>query len=349
MKDIVLAGNTEDFQLGGHFVEAASQLGLTTHTIRTDSVASKWRLLDRISYRFNRRRPLRMQWYQQQLNEACENESPRYFIATGMIPVLAKTLQTIGEMGIPRINYLTDDPWNPAHRTAWRLASIAEYDTVFTPRHSNRDQLAAIGVKNVHYLPFGYSKRRHAVDSIIELETNCDVMFVGSADADRLPIVRNLIRHGLKLRLYGAYWEQDPVTRKFAEGVASISDLREAVQRAAVTLVLVRRGNRDGHVMRTFESAASGGCLLVEDTEEHQAIFGNDGSVAYFHDSLSLVSAAKLLVGDVSLRQQMRHRVHEKIVLDEHHTYECRLSEMLKLVDQNAINPDKLVEEPRFN
>ena len=46
---------------------------------------------------------------------------------------------------------------------------------------------------------------------------------------------------------------------------------------AKVNLCLVRRAKRDGHVMRSFEIAAVGGCMLAQDTDEHREIFGPEG------------------------------------------------------------------------
>jgi hypothetical protein len=45
----------------------------------------------------------------------------------------------------------------------------------------------------------------------------------------------------------------------------------------------VRRASRDGHIMRSFEIAAVGGCMLAQDIDEHREIFGSEGeAVVYF-------------------------------------------------------------------
>ena len=41
-------------------------------------------------------------------------------------------LGAIGRLGIERINFLTDDPWNPAHHAPWFMKALPEYDEVFT-------------------------------------------------------------------------------------------------------------------------------------------------------------------------------------------------------------------------
>jgi spore maturation protein CgeB len=41
--------------------------------------------------------------------------------------------------------------------------------------------------------------------------------------------------------------------------------------------------SRDGHIKRSFEIAAVGGCMLAQDIDEHREIFGSEGeAVVYF-------------------------------------------------------------------
>jgi hypothetical protein len=72
---------------------------------------------------------------------------------------------------------------------------------------------------------------------------------------------------------------------------------------AKVNLVLVHRANRDGHVMRSFEAAALGGCLAVEHTDEHQEIFESDGeTVRFFRSPQEAAAVCGALLRDRSER-----------------------------------------------
>ena len=75
------------------------------------------------------------------------------------------------------------------------------------------------------------------------------------------------------MALYGEFWQRFPATRSLTRGQADAETVRRAILQTKVTLCMVRRANRDGHAMRTFEVPASGGCMLTEDTEEHREIF----------------------------------------------------------------------------
>ncbi|MFO0941600.1 MAG: glycosyltransferase [Pirellulales bacterium] len=112
-------------------------------------------------------------------------------------------------------------------------------------------------------------------------------------------------------------------------GMATISQIRRYSAVSKVAVILVRHNNRDGHVMRSFEAAAIGTCLAVEDTEEHRAIFGSDETgVRYFSSPDGLVAAvSELLVSDVERKRLAANTL--KQVRCWHHTYDARLIQVL--------------------
>jgi spore maturation protein CgeB len=239
----------------------------------------------------------------------------------------------LGEMGIQRINYSTDDPWNHAHYAPWFLKALLLYDAVYTPREVNIAEFFNIGVKQVEYLPFAYDPRLHFVEYPAtekeQDEHQADIVFIGGADADRVPIIGALISEGFKVALYGGYWNRYKKTRAFNNGLADNRTMRLATQGAKIALCLVRRANRDGHVMRSFEIAAMGGCLLAEDTKEHRVIFGTEGNVAYyFKSNREMIEKAKMLINDSCLNKNLRKNVTQHIVA-RNNTYEDRLRRIL--------------------
>jgi spore maturation protein CgeB len=137
------------------------------------------------------------------------------------------------------------------------------------------------------------------------------------------------IEAGFRVQLHGGYWDRFPATRNHAGGLVEPNALREAVCRAKVSLCLVRRANRDGHVMRTFELPAIGACMLTEDTEEHRGLFGADGeNVVYFRTPEEAVGRLRWLVGHESERSRMSASAH-KLVIEGKNTYRDRLETIL--------------------
>src|SRR6516165_7140478 len=94
---------------------------------------------------------------------------------------------------------------------------------------------------------------------------------------------------------------------------------------AKVDLCLVRRANRDGHVMRSFEIAALGGCMLAEDTTEHREIFGPDGeAVVYFRTAREAAERARAVLADPAERARLSAASRARISSGAH-TYRDRL------------------------
>ena len=107
--------------------------------------------------------------------------------------------------------------------------------------------------------------------------------------------------------------------------------LRRAIGAAKIALCLVRRANRDGHSMRTFEVPAVGACPLLEDTEEHRELFGEEGQAAiYFSTIHEMVAKAKWLLEHDTERQQITDAAH-RLITGGQHTYKDRLCQMLSL------------------
>jgi len=97
----------------------------------------------------------------------------------------------------------------------------------------------------------------------------------------------------------------------------------------------VRRSNRDGHCMRTFELPAMRTCMVVEDTEEHREIFGPDGEcVTYFQSPEELLAAVRRLLADDEARTRLADACHKRIC-GGRNTYRDRLVQMLRYLKED--------------
>jgi spore maturation protein CgeB len=252
-----------------------------------------------------------------------------HLLATGLAPLCATELAAIRATGVRTINFMTDDPWNPAHHAAWFMAGLRSYDFVFSPRRQNLPDFRAFGCGSTAYLPFAYCPEVHFPARRIHDAGDADLLFAGAADTDRVHELRALLQAGLRLALYGAYWERYADLRSYTNGIADLATLRQATSSAKLVLCLVRRANRDGHAMRSFEAPAMGGCLLMEDTEEHRELFGAEGEcVVYFRDADEMVAKAKALLPRAEERARLAAAAHQRICSGGH-TYADRLRTML--------------------
>jgi spore maturation protein CgeB len=329
---LLLIGNFESFHVGAHFKNGASTLGLQTECLDIARAYSAPALIRKFNWWCRGRRPTRLHSFAAEVVENCRRFQPHCILTTGIAPLPAAALQMLKTLGIRCVNYLTDDPWNPAHRAPWFMEALPEYHHVFSTRRANLDDLRRHGCRHVHYLPFAYAPEIHFRELPPPQEREkfrADVVFAGGADQDRLPCFHALISAGLDVALYGGYWEKNSTTRRFARGHAHGRTLRNAISGANIALCLVRRANRDGHAMRSFEVPAMGGCMLLEDTAEHREIFGDDGeNAAYFADIPAMINKAKWLLAHHEHRHQLAQAAHARITSGAH-TYRDRLKTIL--------------------
>jgi spore maturation protein CgeB len=325
---IAIIGVSGGTHLGSSFVRAAERSGSEIVWFDTNNAMQGARLLSALSWRLDHR-PLHLRRFSTQVIETCAKASPDVVVAVGAAPVIYDDLQTLRKRGAVCIAYCTDDPWNRTSRARWYLSALPAYDIVFTPRRANITDFRALGCPDVRYLPFGYDQDLFADLDGSPTVPSYDILFVGGADHDRLGFMRAFLSSGSSIALVGGYWDRFPETRPYALGQKTPHELSALTIGAKVNLCLVRRANRDGHVMRSFEIAAIGGCMLAEDTPEHREIFGADGEcVVYFTGAAQAAERATALIGNPKERDRLSQAVRKRVGV-ERNTYQARLHAML--------------------
>jgi spore maturation protein CgeB len=332
---LLIVGYTGLTHVGASFARAAEGLGLQPQFVDAERGFAAHRLVRHVAWHLRDHRPPALRALSAEVVSACARLRPRWLLTTGLAPIDASALQVIGKLGIQRLNFLTDDPWNPSLRAGWFFEALREYDRVFSPREANLDDLARHGCGAIAYLPFGFDPElsfpQEPSTAAERAQLAADVAFVGGADRDRVSYIDALIRTGLRVAVYGGYWDRFPETRRHARGHADLTTVRKVTSAASVSLCLVRRANRDGHVMRTFEIAAMRGCMLVEDTSAHRALFGPHGeAVAYFRTVPEMLDEVRWLVRSKTERQRMAAAAYQRVHAGRN-TYADRLRTLLNM------------------
>ena len=336
---LLLVANPGEVHVGAHFYAAAQSLNIPVRLVDSSMALSTNRWVNGFCYHFRGHRPFHLHRFSRQVRAEAERFHPTVLLATGMAAIEAKDLSAIRAMGVKTCNFLTDDPFNPVHASRWFTKALPEYDVIFNPRRANMNELRAAGCSESSYLPFAYAPEIHFPEKLAN-QAECatfdsEVFFAGAADGDRIGYMAMLIREGIRLGLYGSFWNRYSPTRSAARGVADAFTLRKAAAGAKVALCLVRRSNRDGHCMRTFELPAMRTCMVVEDTEEHREIFGPDGEcVTYFQSPEELLAAVRRLLADDEARTRLADACHKRIC-GGRNTYRDRLVQMLRYLKED--------------
>jgi hypothetical protein len=325
---LLLVGVFDPMHVGAHLRDAAIARGWTVEAGDATEAytAPRWR--QRVHWWLRGRRPARLREFSAAVVDRARRRRPDLLLSTGLAPLDAAALTDLAALGIPRLNFLTDDPWSTWGHARWFVDTLPLYDHVYTPRHANMRDLANAGA-TASYLPFAYAPAVHFPHPAGTEETAAagDIVFAGGADRDRIGVMAQLIDAGFRLSLYGGYWDRDARTRPFARGFADAAQLRRAVAAAPIALCLVRRANRDGHCMRSFEVPAMRGCVLAERTSDHETLYGPEAA-RFFGDHRELVANARTLLADAPLRAHLSRRAHERITAGAH-TYADRFDVML--------------------
>lgn len=329
-KLVAIVGQRGITHIGESFERAAIDMGLPTRFFDIAEASNAPRWLRALSWRLRERLPPCVAAFEEKVVESVRATRPALVLVTGIAPLRRPALDALRATGAVTANFLTDDPWNPNHLSGWFLAALGRYNAVFSPRHANLAQLRDSGVSIVRYLPFGYDPAL-----IVEREPMGfsgqapQVLFVGGADRDRADFFAAFIRAGGRPLLVGAYWDRFAETRDHAVGGKPPAEVVWLTRNARCNLILVRRANRDAHVMRSLEAAAAGGVLVVEDTDDHRHLYGDDGECVHYFDTPARAAAiCESLASDVVACRRLQNAVVQRITSNGH-TYGHRLRAIL--------------------
>ncbi|MGH7934159.1 MAG: CgeB family protein [Candidatus Binataceae bacterium] len=331
---------TAYYPSSAHFLEALHELaggrGWTVDFFDEAPYARRRSFASRVAARIIGRRPPHCSALNREFTERAINFRPD-LVLIGKGQYLAP--RTLGALkratGAVMVNWATDDPFNPMNSSAGVRASIPIYDLYACTKHAIMTDVKAHGCSEAIYVRFGYKTGVHFPEAAASAEEarrfECDVAFIGGADADRAPIFEALVRAlpALRLNLYGGYWERYPALKPYARGIVAGREYRLALAGAAIAINLVRRSNRDDHVMRTFELPACGAFVLAERTSTHEELFAQGREAAFFSDAAELIEEVRRYLADADGRRRIAEAGRCK-VLTGHHTYADRL---LQIVD----------------
>lgn len=329
---VLLIGNGQNFHVGAHFRRALEELGLCFAFI-DESIYLKHTYLHKIYYRLLKR-PLNYEGYNHDIIKRARRFQPDIIMIIKGVFISAKTLLRITEDKCSLlVNFATDDPKNTIISNTDIIACIPYYDMYVCTKRAIMPDISRMGCPMVIFVPFGFDPISHFHDPP---QTNkeimnycCDVCFIGGADKDRIPIIDRISRiEDVKLHLFGGYWKRNNNLRKHYKGFATGRNYRLAIGGAKINIGLVRRANRDGHAMRSFEIPACGGFMLAERTAEHLEFFTEGKEAEFFGSDEEMLDKIRYYLKHENERERIAKAGHLKVI-NGNHTYRDRLLDIL--------------------
>jgi spore maturation protein CgeB len=212
------------------------------------------------------------------------------------------------------VNFNHDDPFGERDRVRFSnyRRAVAEYDLVVVVRPPNVDEATVSGARKVLLHPMVSDEVAHAPRVLtpeIRSLWESEVAFIGSWMPERGPFMRDLIRRGVPLAIFGPGWQKAPewpaLQRHHRAEYLDGDSYAYAVQCAKVSLGMLSKGNRDLHTTRSMEIPSLGGLLCAERTAEHLAFYREGEEAVFWSDSVECAAACHALLADAPLRERI--------------------------------------------
>ena len=337
---VLLVGVGEAYHVGAIFRKTLQKLGHECAFLDERAYITNG-IKDKLAYRLFDKKPAKFGAFNRDLIELAVKFQPEVLLVTKGSFICADTLAQIKQRTpASLINYATDDPFN--RRTSGRhiVDGIRYYDVYICTKRAIMDDVRGAGCARAVFVPFGYEPTIHFPEQPVTTEEreryHSDVAFIGGADTDRHPFFEALVDAipSLNLHLYGGYWDGHPRLRKYHRGFAVGRDYRLIMACTKIAPCLVRRANRDGHVMRTFEIPSCGGFMLHERTPELLELFKEGQEVACFSSIEELASKIEYYLAHPEERHAIARAGYARCVPE--YAYDSRVKEILAIMTKTS-------------
>jgi len=220
------------------------------------------------------------------------------------------------------VNWFPDDP----HQLELSRRLAPAYDCFFTHDSSSLARHRSTGAR-AHYLAFGCDPEYLRPPTLsVEARWTAPLVFVGSRDDVREPVLRELTDAGLVA--WGPGWPRGPLygddfVRALAGAKVGVNVHQQFGERGDPA----RYGT--GANMRVFELAAVGTPQLSDAKADIARHFTPDREIVLYRSVVELVDRARALLADDALRRRLAAAARERALRE--HTWRHRLEELLTI------------------
>lgn len=223
--------------------------------------------------------------------------------------------------------------WIISHPERVTAAECDGYDVIAVASEPHAARLSGELGRPVHHVAQGADtdtfRLGHRESSL------CDhVVSVGNARWPRRNAPRWLVRNGQPFRLTGSNWHGLPEATMLAEPFLANRDLNR-LYRSAHVLVADHHGSmRTGGFIanRIYDALAAGGCVISDDVDGLEAVFGD--VVPTYDGPEQLAAQLATLAEDPHRREQLSAEGRRLVLAN--HTLDHRVAELLALVTEPA-------------
>ncbi|MGB8699954.1 MAG: glycosyltransferase [Thermosynechococcaceae cyanobacterium] len=318
----------------GHLVEGRSWVPLETELIPGYKPNIWQRIRRKIGY------PIDTVGINQNLIPHLAEFQPNLLWIEKVITILPSTYKQIRQQ-FPNLNiiyYSEDDVYLFDNRSIYLKHSFPLFDTVYTTKPRNVQELPRIGAKNVVCIFQAYDRNVHrpmALSTEDRQRWGAEVGFVGFFERDRAEQMLYLAQQGIKVRIWGFNW-QDWMNRHpnlIVEGTPVFNeDFVKVLNATCINLNFLRKANRDRHTSRSLEIPACEGFMLAERTDEHLQLFEEGKEAEFFNSPEELYQKVNYYLTHDTERQQIAREGRNRCIRSGY-SHHDRLTVMLEKIE----------------
>lgn len=258
--------------------------------------------------------------------------------------VQSETLDSVRKLGVrsycfyPDVSFRTHGPYLPA--------ALPRYDWVFTTKSFGLHDLSEqLGMTRASRLDHAFDPDLHRPVRLTTDEMSryqCDVSFIGtwSPKKERILTALATARPQLRLRVWGDQWDRANTAGVLGKSIEHRpvvgAEYVRAIAASTINLGILseqRTGSSAGDQItsRTFHTAACGGFLLHERTEEVLRIFGDGTSIVCFGDDTEMIARIDEYLAVPHRRDVIAESGRRTV--ESNHSWDARIHEILALHD----------------
>src|SRR2546428_3945104 len=216
--------------------------------------------------------------------------------------VWLETLDLIrSELGVPVINWGTDDSWKCRSFSRFLARHVDIYATTSS---SALEVLKSMGLENVVQSQWAAS-RASLREPLPAEKCILPISFVGSAYGRRPRWIEDLRSHGVQVECFGHGWPRGPVPSDAIADIVRGSVISLNFSDSSTPAALL--GKRPGHQLkaRVFEVPGAGGFLLTQNAPDLECYYRRDTELATFDDTEELAEKVSFYLAHTKERDRI--------------------------------------------
>ncbi len=174
----------------------------------------------------------------------------------------------------------------------------------------------------------------------LSLPKKYDVSFIGTPKTDRREFVSYIMNKGIKIKVFGAGWEQYPEFKKIYGGFLNQEEYVKVINQSKINLCFNKNYLGVTHVIQKFfEINACNSFMLTEYCKGYSDLFKEGDELVMFKDSKELYQKIAYYLNKEKERERIAKNAYQKILVK--YSSEAELKNIFKEIEKYGINIPK--------